>query len=149
VLTEVQDALHRSVQASRVLATVRGRTGPIMGLAVSPDGTRLATASDEGSIKIWDAATRKEVRTIPISITSSNMLRLPGFRPDGKRLVAPTGDHLARVWDVSSGQEVLTLRGHADEVTAAAFSPDGTRIATTSWDKTAKLWDAATGKELA
>src|SRR5262249_35923094 len=110
VLIEVQDALHRSIQASRVLATLRGHTGEVMGLAVSPDGTPLATASDDGSIRIWDAANGKEVRTIPIGITESNLLRLPGFSPDGKRLVVPAGAHLAKVWDASSGQEVLTLR---------------------------------------
>ncbi len=148
VLIEAQDALHRSIQSSHVLATLHGATSMVGSVVASPDGKRLATLSDDGTIKIWDAASDKELISIPTGLTEQNVLRFISFSPDGKRLVAPAGDHQVKVWDVDTGEELLTLSGHTDEVTAAIFSPDGTHIATGSWDTTAKLWDAATGKDL-
>lgn len=148
VLVEAQDALHRSVQASRVVATLAGHSANVFGIAVSPDGTRLASLSDDGTIKIWDTRSNQELLSFTTGLTEKNLSRFISFSPDGKRLVTPAGDHLAKVWDVSSGKELLTLSGHTDEVLATAFSPDGRTIATGSYPNTAKLWDSVTGKEL-
>jgi WD40 repeat protein/transcriptional regulator with XRE-family HTH domain len=148
VLIEAQDALHRSIQSSRVLATLRGHSAGVYSVVASPDGQRLATLSGDGTIKIWDTVSDKEILSIPIGLIEQNVLRFISFSPDGKRLAAPADDHLVKIWDVASGQELLTLSGHTHEVQTAIFSPDGRQIATASWDTTAKLWDAATGKEL-
>jgi WD40 repeat protein/transcriptional regulator with XRE-family HTH domain len=148
VLIEAQDALHRSIQTSRVLATLRGDSAGVYSVVASGDGQRLATLSDDGTLKIWDAASNQKLLSIPTGLTEQNVLRFISFSPDGKRVAAPAGVHLVKVWEVASGKELLTLSGHTDEVTAAIFSPDGTRIATGSWDTTAKLWDATTGKNL-
>jgi WD40 repeat protein/transcriptional regulator with XRE-family HTH domain len=148
VLIESQDALHRSIQASHVLATLRGDSAGVYSVVASRDGKRLATLSDNGTLKIWDAASNQKLLSIPTGLTEQNVLRFISFSPGGKRLAAPAGVHLVKVWDVATGKELLTLSGHTDEVTTAIFSPDGTRIATGSWDTTAKLWDAGTGKDL-
>jgi WD40 repeat protein len=148
VLVEAHDALHRSIQASRVVATLTGHSADVLGIAVSPDGTRLASLSDDGMIKIWDTRSTHELLSFATGLTEKNLSRFISFSPDGKRLVTPAGKHLAKVWDVSSGKELLTLSGHTDEVLATAFSPDGRTIATASYPNTAKLWDVVTGKEL-
>jgi WD40 repeat protein/transcriptional regulator with XRE-family HTH domain len=148
VLIEAQDALHRSIQASRVIATLHGHTLDVFGIAVSPNGQRLATLSDDGTIGIWDVTSNQQLLSLPTGLTQKNTPRFIGFSPDGKSLVTPAGEHLAKVWDVASGKELLALHGHTDEVLATAFSPDGKKIATGSYDTTAKLWDAQTGKEL-
>jgi WD40 repeat protein/transcriptional regulator with XRE-family HTH domain len=148
VLIEAQDALHRSIQASRMIATLHGHTLDVFGVAVSPDGKRLATLSDDGNIKIWNTISNQELLSIPTGIVQKNTFRFIHFSPDGIRLVTPAGQYLAKVWDAASGKELLTLSGHTDEVLATAFSPDGKTIATGSYDATAKLWDASTGEEL-
>jgi len=148
ILIEAQDALHRSIQASRVLATLRGHTANILAVVASPDGQRLASLSDDGTLRVWDPSSDKELLSIPAGLTEQSILRFVSFSPDGKRLVTPAGDHQVKVWDVASGKELLTLSGHTDEVTTAIFSPNGKQIATGSWDTTAKIWDAATGKDL-
>ena len=147
-LLEAQEALHRAVQVSRVQLTLRGHTGEITGLTFSPDGTRLATISDDGNIKIWDAASGQELLTIPITITRPNLYRILSFSSDGKQLAASDG-HLAKLWDATSGKERMTLAGHADEVLAVMFSPiNNASIATASADGVVKVWDAASGQEL-
>ena len=66
---------------------------------------------------------------------------------DGQWVVTANNDSTARVWGAASGQEKMTLRGHTNEVRAAAFSPDGQWIVTASLDRTARVWDAASGQQ--
>jgi transcriptional regulator with XRE-family HTH domain/energy-coupling factor transporter ATP-binding protein EcfA2 len=155
--TEAEDALRRALLASRVELTLRGHTDWVEGVAFSPDGTRLATSSHDGTAKVWDAATGQELISLSTDANNTNI----AFSPDGTRLAAPSALELgaelgwapstvgtAKVWDVATAKELLTLRGHTDWVSGVAFSPDGTRLATASDDRTAKVWDAATGEQL-
>src|SRR5215216_1371687 len=148
VLIEAQDALHRSLQTSRLLATLHGSTVQVDGIAYNHTGTRLASIGDDGTLKIWDASTDKELLTIQAELPSINAARKIGFSPDDTRLATPAGEHTAKIWDAVSGKVLLTLAGHTDEVLSVSFSLDGKRIATSSADGTSKIWDAATGKEL-
>lgn len=145
VLREAEEALHRAVQASRVQFTLRGHTAGLWDIAFSPDGKRLATASIDGTAKVWDAATGRELLTL---CCHSAIVYSIAFSSDGTRLATGSWDKTAKVWDAVTGQEILNLRGHTDFIRGIAFSPDGTRLATASIDKTARVWDARTGQEL-
>jgi putative hemolysin len=125
------------------LLTLRGHTGQVAGVCFSPDGQRLATASADGTAKVWDARTGQEVLTF-----RGHNYAVAGvcFSPDGQRL-ATTSAPETKVWDAQTGQEILTLGGPTGSVTGVCFSPDGKRLATASADGTAKVWDARTGKE--
>ena len=145
ILREVEEALHRAVQASRLQLTLRGHTAGLYRIAFSPDGKRLATAGIDKTAKVWDPVSGKELLTL-----SGHTLDVVGiaFSPDGTRLATSSYDKTAKVWDAVTGQESLTLRGHTGFIMGVAFSPDGARLATAGLDKTAKVWDVATGKEL-
>lgn len=144
--TEAEDALHKAVIASRVRMTINAHNAEIWRVAYSPDGTRLASASQDGTTKIWDAATGEEILTLRNHKTGG--VNSVTFSPDGKRLATAGDDKTVRVWDAATGQELLTLSGHTDSVVDVAFSPDGQRIASGSVDQTAKVWDADTGQEV-
>jgi len=147
VLPEAEDALHRAVMAARARLTLCCHADSLVTAAYSPDGRRIATASQDGTAKIWDAATGEELITLG-TVDESNAVNLLAYSPDGTRIVTGHDDHTAKVWDAATGSVTLTLSGHEDYVNSVAYSPDGAHIATTSGDNTLKMWDAVTGEEL-
>ncbi|MGD9982507.1 MAG: WD40 repeat domain-containing protein, partial [Hyphomonadaceae bacterium] len=110
----------------------------------SPDGSRIVTASQDWTARVWDAASGGEISVLR---GHENDVRSAAFSPDGSRIVTG-GDGTARVWDAASGGELALLRGHGARVRSAVFSPDGSRIVTAG-GVTARVWDAASGGEIA
>jgi WD40 repeat protein/DNA-binding SARP family transcriptional activator len=140
---EAEEALHGALQASRVEKTLP-MPGPAVAAVFSPDGRRLAGASSDGVVIVWDTTTGLPVFSVTPQFGASRLAL--AFSPDGSRLATSGPNGMAEVWDGNNGQHIFTLAGHEDAVLAVAFSHDGTRLATASLDGTAALWDAATGQ---
>lgn len=145
VLPEAEDALHRAVQASRVELTLRGHADAVWSAVFNSDGTRIATASSDGTARIWDATTGKELLTVE---PSTGILWSAAFSPNGKLLATAGEDRIARILDATTGEELFALSGHQADVYHIVFSPDGSRLATVSPDGTSIVWDVLTGKQL-
>jgi WD40 repeat protein/energy-coupling factor transporter ATP-binding protein EcfA2/cytoskeletal protein RodZ len=143
---EATDALYRAVRASQQLFTLAGHTGPVNEAAVSPDGRWLATASEDNSLKIWDAATGQEVLTLTGHNAPVTSL---AFSPDNTHLVSGSSDSRLMVWDVLAGTRLQALVGQNDgSVRAVAFHPDGERVAASYEAGTARVWNYVTGDPL-
>lgn len=115
--------------------------------AVSFDasGARIATSSDDNSVRLWDAATGVQLASFT---GHKENVWAANFSPDGTRVVSASRDLTARVWSAASGAEILKLEGHLSTVRDALYDPKGRYIATASSDKTIKIWDPESGEEL-
>jgi RNA polymerase sigma factor (sigma-70 family) len=124
---------------------LQGHTGAVLGLASSPDGKMIATASADKSVKLWAVAAKKETTTFQ---GHTGEVTAVAFSPNGKLLASGSVDNSVLVWDIATGKQLNALIGHTDAVTAVAITPDGKLLVSASKDQSARLWDIATGKEI-
>ncbi len=108
-------------------------------LALSPDGSLLASGEDGGSIILWDLASR--TRRMTVRATGAMVLGL-AFSPDGRTLATACSDARVRLWDPATGQLLVVLEGHSRRVNAVAFSPDGRSLSSASHDGQVRVWRA-------
>ncbi len=123
------------------------KTGSVLGVAWSDDGTKFVTAGLDGQARVWNARTNDQVLAID---THTYGVTTAVFSPDGSQVLTtgtdnPAQTSTARIWDATTGAPVLVLQGHEQAISSTAFSPDGRRVVTTSLDGTARIWDATTG----
>ncbi len=139
---EVQDALHRAIQSSRIHYTVGNHAEDVLAVAFSPDGKLLASAGSDGIVVLREAKTGKELMTLH---GHTEAIEDAAFSHDGKYLATVSDDKTAKIWDVSTRQEVHTLIGHTDIVWNVSFSDDGKLLATAGFESM-KVWDTSTGQ---
>jgi hypothetical protein len=139
-------ALATAVSEANWLLGFGGHESEVTSAAFSPDGSRIVTASDDQTARIWNAASAKEIAVLrghgEYHVASA------AFSPDGSHIITASWDGTARIWNAASAKEIAVLRGHEGRVNSATFSPDGSRIVTSSEDTTARIWDAASAKEI-
>ena len=122
--------------------TLYGHKKEVTSIAFASDGRRLASASLDGTVKLWDVTTGAEQLSIdhdPFEVFSV------AFSSDDTRIVTGGSDNKISLWDARSGDLLTDLGGHVDIVYAAAFTPDGRRIVSCGGDRNVKVWDWATG----
>ncbi|WP_395647356.1 hypothetical protein [Terricaulis sp.] len=146
-------AFARADRASRIddLATgggaqavsLAGHADAIWSVAFSSDGTRIVTASSDGTARVWDSETGREIIVLRGHADEVFGAR---FSADGTLIVTASRDRTVRIWDTQSGRLTAPPLTHESRVNTAEFSPDGASVVTASTDGTVRLWDVATGQ---
>ena len=150
--TPVQEPLKPDYRPRLIL---RGHDGPVSQVRISPNGNFIASASADGTIKLWDAETGSHMDTLVGHMAGVSCL---AWSPDSNTLASGSDDKAIRFWDRVTGrpkttarrsmmgQEMAPLRGHHNYIHCLAFSPKGNILASGSYDEAVFLWDVRAGR---
>ncbi|MCY4403072.1 MAG: sigma-70 family RNA polymerase sigma factor [Candidatus Poribacteria bacterium] len=122
---------------------LKGHRKRINALAFTPNGHRIASGSDDGTIRLWDASTGTQM----LSLTAKNTNTL-AFSMDGKILASVNSSPKIQLWDISTGKQLTSLKSQGDNITTLTFSPDNKTLASGSLNGAIELWDISTGRQL-
>ncbi|MBD2501579.1 WD40 domain-containing protein [Anabaena azotica] len=117
-----------------------------------PDGHKLASASDDKTVKIWDVKTGEHLKTLTELLeeeqSHDDWVRCVAFDKDGLLLASGSDDATIKLWDIKTGSFIRTLTGHQMRVWSLAFSPCSNSLVSGSDDKKVILWDTEIGKPI-
>ena len=114
-------------------------------IAFSPDGKYIASGSSDGTVKLWDGESGRDIYNF---YGHNESVYSVAFSPDGKQLVSGSEDETVKLWDAATGKEIKTISWFSGTVKSVVFSPDGKYIASSFASGQIKLWDPATGEEI-
>lgn len=134
----------RNVETGEIIKTLHGHTHLIVGVSFSPDGSLLASASWDQTVKLWDTHDWREIRTL----NGYSKLGKAVFSPDSKMLAAGTGEGAVLFWNVEDGAPLVNARGHSAWVSNVRFHPTRRMLASVSEDNTVILWALTTGRKI-
>ena len=130
------------------IAALTGHTDRIHAMSFSPDGNTLVTGSYDGTVRLWDVATHRQIGA-PLAGHDGEIYSV-AFSPDGKVVASGADDGMVRLWDVATHRQIgAPLAGHDGEINSVAFSPDGKTLAAGGADDgMVRLWDVATHRQI-
>src|SRR5262249_52299610 len=126
---------------------LKGHTEAIYTVSFTPDGKHVLTGSFDKSLKLWDVATGKEVKSLAGQAGHQNLVLTAAFSPDGRLIASGGADNQVRLWEAPLNVPLRDLP-LGEAVQAIALSPDGTRMAVAGNDGVIRVLNTADGKPL-
>src|SRR5882757_6097023 len=121
-----------------------GHTGDVYGVMHLPDGRRIMTCSEDGSLRMWNLKSGKQIgndwRDGDWRERESSE-RAIALSPDGKQVVNGSGDGAVKLWDIDTGKIIAKWTEHTSAVQSVRWTQDGGRILSARWDGTVSVWD--------
>jgi WD40 repeat protein len=136
-------------ETGQEVMTLAGHSGMIRSIAISPDGTQIASCADDATIKFWNVTNGTMLRSISVQRTGPyTHASLLAYSPDGLRLAAAIGSRI-KIYDPQNGREVFTLTGHGGNVSALFFSSEEGRLISGDQGQVnnIKVWNISNGWE--
>jgi serine/threonine protein kinase len=131
-------------QSHTALLTIPAHDDYVFNVVYSPDGRALATSSQDGTVRVFDAATGRP--KLLLAAHAPDICGRVAYSPDGKLLASGGRDRTVKIWNAATGELLRTLTGHPEPVWGVSFSPDGGLLAAGS--SVTKLWDTKTWREI-
>jgi WD40 repeat protein len=125
-------------------ASYRGHEAEVRSVACSPDGRAIVSASDDRTIRIWDARRGNERACLR---GHEGAVYGVAYSPDGLRIASASEDHMVRLWDAQAGSLLWCWRDFPAEALCVAFSPDGRLLACGFADQRVRLLDIESRSE--
>ena len=140
---DAEIALKKAALDCRLVQVLTGHSSDVIWVAISPDDTRIVTASEDGTARLWNARDGSLIRSLP----HDSSVRRAAFDPSGRLVVTASEDRTARIWDTATGERKPDLK-HKGIVYTAYFDPQGRRVVTAAEDGTVRIWDVESGTML-
>jgi WD40 repeat protein len=112
---------------SPLISTFLGHQKSVWTVAITPDGKKAISGSDDNTLKVWNLNTAKEIFTL---IGHEDSVRAIAITPDGKKAISSSDDNTLKVWDLDKGKVIFTIIADKDpaektQVRILAITPDG------------------------
>jgi WD40 repeat protein len=138
-------SIHPPIAPGTPLLTYTAHTSFVDSLSWSPDNSQIASASQDGTVQLWQTQTGEQQLTYR---GHTDWVFSVAWSPDGTKIASASRDKTVQIWDAHTGNQLVLYTGHTDDVYVIAWSPDSTRLASAGFDDKVQIWSAENGKHL-
>ena len=128
----------KPMESARHLQTLKGHTNCADGLAFAPDSRSLASASWDGTVKLWESVSGRLLQTLT---GHNDRVGRVAWSPDGTTIASGSADQTILLWNLEQGRYQAALKGHGSHIYEIAFTPDGQSLLSSSRDGCLRVWN--------